>query len=1149
MSRLRELRLHGFKSFADPTRFVFQPGVTAVIGPNGSGKSNMADAIRWVLGEQSNRSLRTRRADDVIFAGSDARKPVGLAEAVLVLDNADHWLPIDFDEVSIARRTYRSGDGEYLINGARSRLRDVTDLLAGGALGANELVVVGQGTVDAALSLRPEERRQLFEEAAGVKGLQVRRNESLARLTKARDNVSRVADLVGELRPQVRRLGLQAAHQQEHQALVDRARALLGESFRRREQEIGGALAEARRVGARAEADGALARSRRDVQRRSIGEAEQRYWTADAEARAAGLSWETAREAAIRAEARAESAAQRRDQLEAEVSRLEAERATLGESADGVTGIDPDELAAAEQAAADTEAAMHQAAANFDTTDERLRKAEQESAAIHRSHDERMAASARDREVEREVAARRARLEADVSAAEGMRDDLERELAAVRPAAAAAVTSLDLSERDLARAFATSREAQAALDAANQALELLAPELERSTAELEAVRAADSGLSLAAALEAEGWPGLDDALADVSGDVRAIIEAVVGSLPESFRWGEAQRLPESAGQGVARLLVEDGGVLAGREAALEAVGGVQTLDELAALPNSPAIVRHTVIAADRTALLRGCRNLPPGWTAATREGDVADSRGLIVLRGSDRRKSRREPPSRKALIRRIAELEGEALQRRSAAIEGEKAAHHAATQADAAVAACDAAILVERRARHELADTEEQWSRVTARLARLTTDLAEVSALVGSPSSMDDEPISTDGDALLAHLRALRLDHGTAAEVRDRARAAWHDARDHREALVDVARRHEAAPAARASALAETTGRLSAVRAEHAQLVATLTSQADDLSNVAGAAHAATERRTRAELLREEARVALVEAERSDREEESSLGGFEQAQQDALLAVAHAEEALASLGRERELAEESLPLAEVPSKPSAEDVDSARGLESEDLAAELRKARRTLAQIGSVNPFAVTEHAEVSSRLADLEAQQSDLLAAIDAIEELGLRLAQDINDRFQAAFTAIGARFEEYCQLLFAGGSASLELGDDADGEVGGIEIAVRPPGKRLQRLALLSGGERALTGVALLFAMLSVNPVPFCVLDEVDAALDEANIARFADALRRLAADIDFVVITHNRATIETADTIYGVTMTDAAVSRVVSLRLADLPLEVTA
>ena len=281
MSRLKELRLHGFKSFADPTRFVFEPGVNAVIGPNGSGKSNMADAVRWVLGEQSNRSLRTRRADDVIFGGSDQRRPQGMAEAILTLDNADGWLPIDFGEVSIGRRAYRSGDSEYLINGARARLRDVVELLGEGRLGANELVVVGQGTVDAALSLRPEERRQLFEEAAGVKSLQVRRNEASARLAKSLDNLTRVSDLVAELKPQVRRLALQAEHQQQHDTLGARARSLILASHRRREASARAALGDARRRAAAAEAELEGHRTARAAGRAALAPAEANYWDAE----------------------------------------------------------------------------------------------------------------------------------------------------------------------------------------------------------------------------------------------------------------------------------------------------------------------------------------------------------------------------------------------------------------------------------------------------------------------------------------------------------------------------------------------------------------------------------------------------------------------------------------------------------------------------------------------------------------------------------------------------------------------------------------------------------------------------------------------------------------------------------------------------
>jgi chromosome segregation protein len=278
---------------------------------------------------------------------------------------------------------------------------------------------------------------------------------------------------------------------------------------------------------------------------------------------------------------------------------------------------------------------------------------------------------------------------------------------------------------------------------------------------------------------------------------------------------------------------------------------------------------------------------------------------------------------------------------------------------------------------------------------------------------------------------------------------------------------------------------------------------------------------------------------------------LERAAQATAVDASRREDALAAAVRERELALVGLPTSE--SQASDEDAELPAELTSVDdegLATELRRVRRTLSQIGSVNPFAVEEHRELRARLDDLSGQEGDLRAAIDSTEELIARLEAEITERFDAAFQAIGERFDEYCRLLFSGGSASLQLSDEADGDApGGIEIVVRPPGKRLQRLAMLSGGERALTGVALLFAMLTVNPVPFCILDEVDAALDEANIGRFAAALRRLAESIDFVVITHNRATIEVADTIYGVTMTDAAVSRVLSLRLADLPAEVPA
>ncbi len=445
MSRLKELRLHGFKSFADPTRFVFEPGVNAVIGPNGSGKSNMADAVRWVLGEQSNRSLRTRRADDVIFGGSEQRKPQGMAEAILTLDNADGWLPIEFAEVSIGRRAYRSGESEYLINGARARLRDVVDLLGEGQLGANELVVVGQGTVDAALSLRPEERRQLFEEAAGVKGLQVKRNEASARLARALDNLTRVSDLVGELKPQVRRLALQAEHQQQHDTLGSRARALIGTSIRRRELAARSELSEARRRAAAAESALASYRDAQKAGREAVRVAEERYWATEQAARDAAADRQAAHEALIRLEARVEALSVRLSEMQVAVEREEHE---LGTAEDALANLDVRgpgaEVAPAIAAAAAAESEWRSAVTELAAADDLLVAAEQAVSELRARHSDAIAARARAVEEATQISARLEHLARERDAAAASLGDSRRRASRCRGRAGRSVRRLGL---------------------------------------------------------------------------------------------------------------------------------------------------------------------------------------------------------------------------------------------------------------------------------------------------------------------------------------------------------------------------------------------------------------------------------------------------------------------------------------------------------------------------------------------------------------------------------------------------------------------------------------------------------------------------------------------------------------------------------
>jgi chromosome segregation protein len=1187
VSRLRELRLHGFKTFADATRFVFEPGVNAVIGPNGSGKSNMADAVRWVLGEQSNRSLRTRRVDDVIFAGSQERKPQGMAEAILTLDNADGWLPIEFAEVTIGRRAYRSGETEYLINGARARLRDVVDLLGEGRLGANELVVVGQGTVDAALSLRPEERRQLFEEAAGVKNLQVRKNEALARLARARDNLTRVSDLIGELRPQVRRLALQAQHQQEHDVLGRRARALVGEGHRRSETAARSALGEARRRAAAAEAALEGHRAAQAAGRQAASAAEERYWQAEAAARLAGERREVTREERIRAESRLDGFRGRAAELERSVAAAEAELAEVEAALTAATDGGADAQGPMEAERATAEATWRAASAALADADAALVAAEEALAEARRREGERIAREARQGELMARASARREQLSGELAAARAAVGEAEAEISVARAATERAGAQLNAARERHEAALAVLVEAQPRADAARRSAAELAERVGAMRGELEALHErAERGARLGSLLSAAGWSSLLDAV-DAPEEAWAAIEAVVGGeLEQVLLWRDGDlvdRLREA--RGAARLLATDDGGLDddGRErrAALDAVGAERTLAEWIGDPRGPRLFRSVAVAPDLSSLLRGWRQLPAGWVAVTPHGDLADGRGLVAVRGRDEAAGGADAQRharRRELADALARLEREQAEAASSAAGELGAVGEAARLLDTARAERDAAERAEHEARSELEAIEGRLRRANQDAGSLADEMAGIDRDEGGapppdPARAADIPTTGMGieDLERAAVEA-REARAMAVTARDAARETWRAARAEADRLEQ---REVSAP--RAVLEARRLG-LTASRPADAEALRGL--QAERVSAQAAydaareADEAAAGERVVADAAREQARTQLIALEREAGGGAARLAELERAAQLAAVEASRHEDALAALARERELALESLAERESPAaggeggdEASDDEPASARpaaveaptdpqlaaelaALDDTALDVEVRRVRRTLAQIGSVNPFAVEEHAELAARLDELATQDSDLTAAIGSTEELVARLDEQIAGQFNAAFAAIGERFDEFCRLLFAGGSASLQLGEGENGDApGGIEIVVRPPGKRLQRLAMLSGGERALTGVALLFAMLSVNPVPFCILDEVDAALDEANIGRFADALRHLAERIDFVVITHNRATIEVADTIYGVTMTDAAVSRVVSLRLADLPAEVLA
>ena len=1201
-ARLRELRLVGFKSFAERTVVELGPGISAVVGPNGSGKSNLADGLRWALGEQG-RALRSRRAEDLIFAGSANRRAVGMADVSLVIDNSDGLLPVDFGEVELSRRLFRSGENEYLLNRQRIRLRDLIELLDDANLADNAFLFIGQGMVDQALALRPEERRPLFEEAAGIRKHQRRRVRAEAELAEAASNLERVRDVLAELRPQARRLAAQAEQQEARsaagmglaEALVEAARAHL--------------MAAEREAGTHAEALLA-ARSEADAALDTLRQAEE---TAAAKTRA--LSEQADEEQRLRerldeARSRVQEVELVRARLASETESLARERARIAderaaasaradEARRRLAAVLPAEDRAAEDALAEAEERLTAAGREAEEL-RRVDRADEERLTGARVARDRAAADA-DRaargaaEAARRLAAQQALVAEAAAKATGASD----RAAALAETGARGQTAEVAAEAAAAAARAAARRAEVDAAAADDEVARLRAQLEASTARREALDEQLRGgvdASVLRAARTQGGRGFAEDL-EVEPDLRLAVEAALGDVLAGLvvDVDAARTLVGSA-----VIVLREDHDRRGRpdertiarldERLLEARGG--RLE--GAIRRDPARQAARLLARcawvpDLEAALALRDLLPAGWRLVTRSGVVVDDLGVVrPAPGSsnlERRAARGDLDRGMARIREAleaAEVRAHEVAAASAtAVGGVEAANQAleAARRDRRLAdgaARSAASAAENAAR-ELAWQEAMLERLVSQAGLARTEAQaraqDHAALDESADADATDPASRAAlTALDARLAGLRAERDRAAEVVTSARAArelalegqrraeiglglaetrLEELDDSEAALIgreaDLVAQRERSAAAMADAQAdlrlETAAfedSMAAARAERADLLA-----AEVAAGAAREQLRAAEQRSRAlEVQGLETRLHADAAREGLLVELAAIGP------DALRAL-HAqgrrpdpgpppsgdelpellEAALeGALGEWRRATEEAAP-EDLPEAPSR---------------ARIAALRRRFSEVGASNPFAAQELAEVTGRLGSLEAQREDLERAIRDTRELMSRLDDLMGEQFRETFRALEGAFERRFHQLFGGGEAELSLTDPGDLSATGVEITARPPGKRRQPLAMLSGGERALTAVALLLAMLEVRPVPFCVLDEVDAALDEANIGRFSAALRTLAEEIQFVVITHNRGTIEAADALYGVTVGDDAISRVVSLRLADLPEE---
>ena len=1207
-ARLVALRVHGFKSFAERTVVEFAPGINAVVGPNGSGKSNLADALRWALGEQG-RAIRSRKSEDVVFAGSERRSALGMADVSLVLDNADGLVPVDFAQLELGRRLYRSGENDYFVNRQRVRLRDLVDLLDAAHLAENAFLFIGQGMVDQALALRPEERRPLFEEVAGVRRHERRRRKAEEQLEEATGNLARVEDILGELRPQARRLAAQAEQQATRErAGEELAGALIAHlgtrwhaaasAHRGADRELGTARrAAAAALDALQVAENGAADAARDLAARADAEQATRAAHEVARATLAVLQLDAAR-----ASAEAAGIARDRDRLAAERAAAEADLAARRREL-SLPGPQPEP--ALDEELADADRALAEARGEAQALRAATVARSEAASALRRARLSRLAELDGIRRRLAEIDRRLSDERAAVASAEARSAQVEAEAEALRSSASEARgdEATSATARDGARAEVATAEAArlAAVDIAAAASSRAATLRGRRDA-LQAGLAEDESRGIGRAARRVGGRALAAGL-DVDPALRVAVSAALGELARSFvvrrdhlaaLAGERGLvvLDDAAGPGAARPAAAE--VAAVRARVARVSGGLLAEAVRAdAAGTASRILARCAWVPTLSDALEVAGTLPAGWSVAARTGAVVTAAGTVGLGIADAPLERRAEAE--ALGRDLAgaEAERDAASEQLALAEAAAAAaresHDAARRAEAdAAARRRAAEDAERRVARDVEQSSREtgWhaSRVTAIEAERAPVAERLAALVGMEGDAPDDAPPEVGpgappadvgtalaawDARIADLGRRRDRLAADRATREVERRAAEDRRSRADAGAMLAEERLSRADAEGRALASREEALEARRRAREVDLATATSREEaaraafDLGLAADAAD--RDRLRRAETAVAGARAELRQAEElaraaTVRELEARLG---------LDAVR--EQALVELAGLGDFGIRALPRLGGGALGMAGDADAGRPLDGEsgdDEGARLANAlagagdrwaltapavdgpppsrlaglRRRFHELGAANPYAVDEYGAVRARLDDLEAQRRDLDHAIEKTRALIAELDTLITTQFRATFLALEAAFDRRFGQLFGGGFARLSLTDPSDLAATGVEIVARPPGKKAQALSMLSGGERALTAVALLFAMLEVRPVPFCVLDEVDAALDEANVGRFVDALRSLAASTQFVVITHNRGTIEAADALFGVTVGDDAVSRVISLRLDE-------
>ncbi|MEY9839012.1 chromosome segregation protein SMC [Streptacidiphilus sp. EB103A] len=1177
---LKSLTLRGFKSFASATTLRFEPGITCVVGPNGSGKSNVVDALSWVMGEQGAKSLRGGKMEDVIFAGTSGRTPLGRAEVALTIDNSDGALPIEYSEVTISRTLFRNGGSEYAINGSTCRLLDIQELLSDSGIGREMHVIVGQGQLDSVLHADPMGRRAFIEEAAGVLKHRKRKEKALRKLDAMQANLTRVQDLVGELRRQLKPLGRQAQ-------IARRAATIQADLRDARLRILADDLVTLRKAVEEEVADEMALRLRRSGVEQELTALQQREAVLEAQVAQLGPRVEQSQQTWFELSALAERVRGTVGLAEARV------RHARSQQTEERRGRDPEEMereaARIREEEAELKEALEEASYALAETVERRGELERELA----GEEQRLRAAARALADRREGLARlQGRVAAARSRAVGAGEEIGRLAEArdgARERAQAAAEEYELLKAQVDGVEAGDAEAEAQLAEVRTALGEAEEAQSRAREELASVERERAGLTArrealalglrrkdgSGALLAAGERGAGDGLGGVLGSAasllsvrpgaEAAVAAALGHAADAVAVDgvgtavEALRLLRKEDAGRAGLLIASGAADAG---ALREVGAglaecVDGPSELVGVVRE--LLRGYVLVAGlaEAEALVGSR---PGVTAVTAEGDLlgrgfayggsAAAPSLLETQAavdeataalgelSGRREALAIALEQATARRRELAAEAEALTARRRAAEKEKSAvaqqlgrlggqaRGAAGEAERLGAAAAKAEAALEQAEAELAELSERLLTAEEIPADEEPDtgerdrLAETSAQCRQAEMEARLSVRTHEERVRGLAgRADSLDRGARAEREARARAAQRQQRLRAEALVATAVGDGARQLLTAVEASLATAALEKEQAERERTVhdTELSQQRVRSRELKAELDRLTDSVHRDEVLRAEKRLRIEQLEAKALEEH----GIEA---DGLLA-------------------EYGPDQLVPPADEAEGAEP-RPYDRAEQEKRLRAAEKAYTQLGKVNPLALEEfaaleerHQFLSEQLEDLKSTRRDLLTVVKEVDER-------VEQVFTAAYHDTAAQFEGVFSRLFPGGEGRLVLTDPDNMLTTGIEVEARPPGKKVKRLSLLSGGERSLTAVALLVSIFKARPSPFYVMDEVEAALDETNLRRLIGLMEELRDSSQLIVITHQKLTMECADALYGVSMRGDGISQVISQRLRDEP-----